>query len=166
MVNGNLWAQEFILGPTPAPTGSTNSTRFYMDSKALWPSFKPNGNRAYVVPGITGPVIDGHNLCAEGTSGAYRDCLATQTISSGTAALGTSPIAGRNCAAVVTTPAAGVATTDAVSYSFNAAPSGAYTTGLFIQSYVTPGNVNFLVCNPTENRLLPPAATLNWRVVK
>ena len=166
MVNGNIWAQEFILGPTPAPTGSTNSTRFYMDSRALWPSFKPNGNRAYVVPGITGPVIDGHNLCADGTGGAYRDCLATQTISSGTATLGTSPIAGRNCAAAVTTPATGVATTDAVSYSFNAAPSGAYTTGLFIQSYVTPGNVNFLVCNLTENKLLPPAATLNWRVVR
>lgn len=166
IVNGSIWAQDFILAPTPAPTGSTNSTQFYMDSSALWPSFKSNGNRAYVVPGISGPVISGHNLCADGTSGAYRDCLTTQTIASGTATLGTSPISARNCAAVVTTPATGVATTDAVSYSFNAAPAGAYTTGLFIQSYVTLGNVNFLVCNPTENSLLPPAATLNWRVAR
>jgi hypothetical protein len=166
IVNGNIWAQDFILGATPAPTGVANATKFYMDSTALWPSFKPNGNRAYMVPGISGPVMNGHNLCADGTSGAYRDCVTTQTIASGTATLGTSPIAARNCTAVVTTPAPGVATTDAVSYSFNAAPSGAYTTGLFIQSYVTPGNVNFQVCNPTENSLLPPAATLNWRIVR
>jgi hypothetical protein len=166
MVNGNMWAQDFILGATRAPTGSTNSTQFYMDSTALWPSFKPNGNRAYVVPGISGRIIDGHNLCADGTSGAYRDCLTAQIIASGTATLGTNPIAARNCAAVVTTPAADVATSDVVSYSFNAAPSGAYTTGLFIQSYVTPGNVNFLVCNPTTESLTPPGATLNWRITR
>ena len=166
IVNGNMWAQDFILGATPAPTGVANSTKLYMDSTALWPSFKPNGNRAYLVPGISGPVINGHNLCADGTTGAYRDCLATQTIASGTATLGTSPIAARNCAAVVTIPAAAVATTDTVSYSFNAAPSGAYTMGLFIESYVRPGNINFLVCNPTTESLTPPRATLNWRITR
>jgi hypothetical protein len=166
IVNGNMWAQDFILGATPAPTGVANATKLYMDSTALWPSFKPNGNKAYVIPGISGPVINGHNLCADGTTGAYRDCLTTPTIASGTATLRTSPITARNCAAVVTIPAAGVVTTDAVSYSFNAAPSGAYTNGLFIQSYVTPGNVNFLVCNLTTENLTPPGATLNWRVTR
>jgi hypothetical protein len=166
IVNGNMWAQDFILGATPAPTGVANSTQLYMDSTRLWPSFKPNGNKAYVVPGISGPLIHGHNLCADGTSGAYVDCLTTQTIASGTATLGTTAIAGKACATVVTTAATGVVTTDAISYSFNAAPSGAYTTGLFVQSYVTPGNVNFLVCNPTTESLSPPGVSLNWRVTR
>ena len=148
--NGNIWAQDIFLGPALAPTGSVNSTQFYMDSMLNWPSFKPNGNRPYLVPGISGPVVKGHNLCADGSSGGYVDCLTTQTIASGTAALGTSAIAAKTCAAVVTTAATGVVTTDAISYSFNGAPSGAYTAGLFVQSYVTLGNVNFLVCNPSH----------------
>ena len=94
------------------------------------------------------------------------DCLTTQTIASGTATLGKDAIAAKTCATVVTIAAAGVATTDAISYSFNAAPSGAYTAGLSVQSYVTPGNVNFLVCNPTTESLRPPGAGLNWRVTR
>jgi len=166
IVNGNMWAQDFILGPTVAPTGVAKQTQFYMDSTANWPSFKPNGNRAYVVPGISGPVINGHNLCAEGTSGAYVDCLTTQTIASGTVSLGTSAIEAKTCATVVTSAATGVVTADTISYSFNAAPSGAYTSGLFVQSYVTPGKVNFLICNPTTESLTPPEASLNWRVTR
>jgi hypothetical protein len=162
--NANIWSQAFTLGAAPAPTGSTHLTQLYMDSTANWPSFKPNGNTAYVIPGISGSIVNGHNLCASGTSGAYVDCLATQTIARGTSTLPTGPIAARACAAVVTTPASGVTTTDAISYSFNAAPSGAYTAGLFIQSYVVPDKVNFLVCNTTAGSLTPPAATLNWRV--
>jgi hypothetical protein len=166
MANGNLWALDHILEATAAPAGSKNTTQLYMDSSTFWPSFKPNGNRAYVVPGISGPIINGHNLCADGSSGAYVDCLTTQTIARGTATLGTSAIAAKTCATVVTTAATGVVTTDAISDSFNAAPSGAYTTGLFVQSYVTPGNVNFLVCNPTTESLTPPGASLNWRVTR
>src|SRR5262249_40113665 len=123
IVNGNIWGQDFVLGATPAPTGVAKLTQFYMDSTALWPSFKPNGNRAVVIPGIDGPVINGHSLCANGTSGAYVDCLTTQTIASGTVSLGTSAIAAKTCAMVVTSAATGVVTADAISYSFNAAPS-------------------------------------------
>ncbi len=164
--NGKSWATDFVLGSTSAPTGATNTTHLYMDNTANWPSFKPNGNKAYVIPGISSSIVNGHNLCADGTGGAYVDCLTTQNIASGTAILGTSAIATKTCATVVTTAATGVTATDAISFSFNAAPSDAYTTGLVIQSYVTPGNVNFLVCNPTADRLTPPAATLNWRVAR
>jgi hypothetical protein len=87
-----------------------------------------------------------------------------QLIAKGTSILGTSPIAATSCAPVVTSSATGVTTADVISYSFNAAPSGAYANGLFIQSYLTPENVNFLVCNPTAASLTPPSATLNWRV--
>lgn len=148
----------------PAPTGNPGFTSLYMDSTAKWPSFKANGNTPYVIPGVSGSIVNGHNLCASGTNGAYVDCLATKKIASGTAILGTSPISAKTCATVVTSSAAGVDPTDVISYSFNAAPSGAYTAGLFIQSYVTPGNVSFLVCNPTASSLTPAAATLNWRV--
>jgi hypothetical protein len=89
-----------------------------------------------------------------------------QLIATGTSTLGTSVIKATTCAFVVTAPAPGVTTADAIYYSFKAAPPGAYAAGLLIQSYVTPGNVNFLVCNPTANSLLPPAATLNWRVIR
>ena len=166
ITNGNVYATDFVMGATPAPTGATTSTKLYMDSTAKWPAFKPNGNKAYAIPGISGPIIDGHNLCASGTNGAYVDCLTTQTITSGTAKLGLNPIEAKNCATVITIKATGVVTTDVVSYSFNAVPSGAFAGGLVIQSYVTPGSVNFLVCNPTENTLVPPAATLNWRVIR
>ena len=132
IVNGNMWAQDLILGATLAPTGVAQMARNSIwTARALWPAFKPNGNRAYVVPGISGPVINGHNLCADGTSGAYVDCLTTQTIASGTATLGTITIAAKTCATVVTTAATGVVTADAISYSFNAAPSGAYTSRSF-----------------------------------
>jgi len=166
MSQGNVSASNFILGATVAPTGATNTTQLYMDSADNWPAFKPNGNRTYVIPGISGSIIAGHSLCSSGTSGAYVDCLATRTIAVGTSTLGTTLIAAKSCSTVVTIPATGVITTDVVSYSFNGAPSGAYTAGLVIQSYVTPGNVNFLVCNPTANSLLPSSATLNWRVVR
>ena len=162
----NAWATNFAMGATVAPTGATNTTYLYMDNRTLWPAFKPNGNRDYVIPGISGPITDGHSLCSTGTRGAYIDCQTTRTIAVGTSTLRTTLIAPKTCSNVVITEAAGVITTDVISYSFNAAPSGAFTTGLVIQSYVTPGNVNFLVCNTTENSLLPPAATLNWRVVR
>jgi hypothetical protein len=35
-----------------------------------------------------------------------------------------------------------------------------------VLSYVTPGNVNFLVVNPTAGGLTPAAATLNWEVIR
>jgi hypothetical protein len=162
--NGTVFAQTLALGPTIAPTGVTSGTRLYMDRTAKWPSFKANGNTPYVIPGISGSIVNGHNICASGTNGAYVDCLTPKTIASGTSILGTSPISAKTCATVVTSSAAGVDATDVISYSFNAAPSGAYTAGLFIQSYVTPGNVSFLVCNPTASSLTPPAAALNWRV--
>ena len=88
-----------------------------------------------------------------------------QVIASGTSALGTGAISATTCATVVTTAATGTATTDAIEWSFNAAPGAGYTAGLHVLPYVTSGNVNFLVCNPTAGSLTPAAATLNWRVL-
>ena len=163
---GQVWTTDMTLSPTTAPTGAASETKFYHDRTLNWPAFKPNGNTSYLVPGISGSIANGHSLCANGMSGAYVDCLTTKAIASGSSKLGTSVIGAQSCAVVVTVAATGVTTTDAIYYSFDGAPSGAYSTGLFIQSYVTPGNVNFLVCNPTARNFTPPAATLNWRVIR
>ena len=88
------------------------------------------------------------------------------TIASGTSALGTSAIGAGACASVVTTTATSAATTDTISWAFNAAPGTGYTAGLHVLAYLTSGNVNWLVCNPTAGSLTPAAATLNWRVIR
>lgn len=95
----------------------------------------------------------------------------TATIGSGTAALGTSAITSGSCAAVVTVSATGVATTDTITWVFNADPTS--TTGynpstgvLTIFVYPTANNVNFKVCNTTAGSITPGAVTLNWRVVR
>jgi hypothetical protein len=94
----------------------------------------------------------------------------SQTIASGTSSLATGAIGAGHCVAAVTSAAAGVATTDAISWSFNAAPGTGYGSltgsGLHIQPYVTSGNVNFVVCNPTAGSITPAAAILNWRVTR
>lgn len=87
-------------------------------------------------------------------------------IASGTSALGTGAISATTCASVVTTAATNTLSTDTISWAFNAAPSTAYTSGVHVLAYVTSGNVNFLVCNPTAGSLTPAAATLNWRVIR
>lgn len=91
-------------------------------------------------------------------------------IASGTAALGVLGIATLSSAAVVTVSAPGVLATDSIEWAFNAAPGSGYsgiaTSGLFVLAYVSAGNVNFLVINPTAGSITPPAATLNWRVIR
>ncbi len=91
---------------------------------------------------------------------------AFQFVAGAVVALGTAAISSLHCAAAVNTPATGLLSTDVVIVSFNAAPSGAYLTGLTIlPPDVAAGSFNIRVCNPTAGSLIPPAATLNWRVV-
>jgi hypothetical protein len=47
-------AQSLILPATTAPTGQTGATIHYTDATSLWPSFKPNGNTAYLFAGFSG----------------------------------------------------------------------------------------------------------------
>ena len=90
----------------------------------------------------------------------------SQVIASGTSSLGTSSISAGSCATAVTTSATGTTTADTISWTFNAAPGTGYKSGLYILAYVTAGNVNFLVCNPTFSSLTPASASLNWRVIR
>lgn len=103
---------------------------------------------------------------------ARLPATSTQTIASGTSALGTSLITSAACATVVTTSATGAATTDAIIANFNGDPTAVtgyipLSTGMLtIVYYPTTNNVNFKVCNNTLASITPGAITLNWRVVR
>jgi len=89
----------------------------------------------------------------------------TGTVASGTATMTTALIGTLACGTTVTVAATGVATTDAISWAFNAAPA-ANPAELPVSSWPTANNVNFQYCNPTAAGVTPNAATLNWRVVR
>jgi len=73
----------------------------------------------------------------------------------------TAAITSGNCGTTVTVAASGVATTDTITWAFNAAPAGS-NAGLV--AWPTANNVNFAYCpNSAET---PAAATINWRVVR
>ena len=94
------------------------------------------------------------------------------TIASGTSAMGTGAITSGTCATVVTTTATGAATTDNLIANPTVDPTGvtgyavSATGSLYIQSYITSGNVNFKVCNNTSGSLTPSALTMQWRVIR
>lgn len=83
----------------------------------------------------------------------------------GTAVMPTGLLTTNTCATAVTVAATNVLATDAIEWSYNAAP-GAPDGLLEITPYVTAGNVNFLQCNPTSASQTPVAATINWRVIR
>lgn len=103
---------------------------------------------------------------------ASGSAVVTQTIASGTAALGTSLIASGAKASTVTVVATGALTTDTLMADFNADPTAvtgyapSVTGMLTIIKFVTSGNVNFIVVNNTGASITPGAITLNWRVVR
>ena len=97
----------------------------------------------------------------------------TQTIGSGTIALGTNTILSSSCALVSSpNPVPGVLSTDAITWSFSTDPNsvpgyGAGSTGsLSIWAFPTANNVNFRVCNLTSAAIIPGAVTLNWIVTR
>ena len=89
---------------------------------------------------------------------------------SGTAALGTAPIAPGACATDVTVSATGVLTSDVVLAGFNGKPTAVTgylpaTAGMLtIIPWPSANNVNFTVCNDTASSVTPGPVTLNWRV--
>lgn len=87
------------------------------------------------------------------------------TINSGTAAMTTAAITPGTCGATVTVSAPGALTTDAIAFSFNAAPAS-NPAQLVITYWPTSNNVNFQYCNPTAGSITPTAATLNWRITR
>ena len=95
-----------------------------------------------------------------------------QVVASGTSAMGTGAITSGTCASAVTTTATGAATTDNLVANPTVDPTGvtgyavSASGSLYIQAYITSGNVNFKVCNNTSGSLTPSALTLQWRVIR
>jgi hypothetical protein len=112
-----------------------------------------------------------------GTSGQIADggvlvSKLTQTICSGTIALGTSAIASGAAATTVTATCTGLATTDTMMLSFNGSPLA--VTGyvpsasgmLTIIDWPTSNTINVSVVNNTASSVTPGAITLNYRVTR
>ena len=93
-------------------------------------------------------------------------------IASGTSAMGTGAITSGTCASAVTTTATGATTSDNLVFDATVDPTGvtgyapSASGSLYIQKYLTSGNVNFKVCNNTSGTITPSALTLQWRVLQ
>jgi len=90
-------------------------------------------------------------------------CLVT--VASGHSTLTRFAVNVRSCATVVTMSAPGVATTDAIIWSYASEPA-IEDGNLILSAYPTSGNVNFKLCNPTGRTLTPSGLIVNWRVVR
>jgi hypothetical protein len=90
----------------------------------------------------------------------------TQTIASGTASMTTAGILTGACGTTVTVAATGVATTDIINVTRNAAATIGNGGGLTLNAWPTAGNVNFNYCNSSAGTITPTAMTVNWSVVR
>jgi hypothetical protein len=119
---------------------------------------------------IPGSTSGATTLAAPATGGGVQRFpsgtgTVTNTIASGVATMTASSISTLSCGATVTVSAPNVLTTDAIAWSYNAAPL-ANPGELVVSAWPTSGNVNFQYCNPTAGSVTPSAATLNWRVTR
>jgi hypothetical protein len=128
------------------------------------------GNATALVTPATGITTFMNTPTGANLQSACSSC--TQTVASGTSALGTGAIASTACATVVTTSATGVASTDTIQFTPNVSIKAltgytpATTGGLTITPYPTANNVNFDVCNWSSGSITPSALTLNWKVTR
>jgi hypothetical protein len=135
------------------------------------PTTTPAVTFAFVTPATgtgapvfgTGPTISNPTINGTSVTGTPASSNLASVIASGTAAMTTALIGSQSCGATVTASAPGTATTDSIIWSYSAAPGGG---ALFINSYVTSGNVNFFYCNAGAAGITPGAQTINWRVVR
>ena len=103
--------------------------------------------------------------CASGTLCGIRGVSIPKIVASGTSTLGTSAIASGSCATVVSTAAGGVLTSDRIEWAYASAPATA--DGLLtLNHYVTSGNVNWKLCNPTASSQTPSGLVVNWEVLR
>ena len=122
-------------------------------------------NLATQVTGLLGKTNGGTGISSTATFPASG--TVTTTFASGTTALGTSAIASGACATVVTVATSGIATTDTITISLNAAPTGTnFYSWLQVSSVPTSGNVNFYVCNPSAASRTPTAMSVIWHVYR
>lgn len=122
-----------------APSASTGQARCYGDSTS-------------------------HTIKCSYNNGSFLNI--PQVVVSGTSALtANATLAAVTSQAAITTAAVGVATTDAIEWSYASAPT-AGDAMCYISPYVTSGNVNFVRTNPTAAAQNVSALVVNWRVIR
>lgn len=128
------------------------------DAYGNWNGFAQSGQLYYVQfygSGVTTSI----RWMVNGTTNAAG------VVASGTSTLGSSAIGAGACATVVTSAAAGVAASDRIEWAYASAPATA--DGLLTLSpYVTSGNVNWKLCNPTTSSQTPSGLVVNWEVLR
>ena len=87
-------------------------------------------------------------------------------IANGVATLGNSSIPANTCNTAVTTAASNALPSDTVSWSYASAPSSTTDGKLVLNTYITAGNINFELCNPTAGALVPTGLVVNWKVLR
>lgn len=103
--------------------------------------------------------------CASGTLCGIRGVSVPKIVASGTSTLGNAAITSGSCATVVSTAASGVLASDRIEWAYASAPATA--DGLLTLSpYVTGGNVNWKLCNPTASSQAPSGLAVNWEVLR
>jgi hypothetical protein len=150
-------------------TGTPTSTTFtlYNPTSGLG---APTG--CVITPGNDSEAADwANNLasygdnCASGTLCGIRGVTVPKIVASGTSTLGSSAVTSGACATVVTTAASGVLSSDRIEWSYASAPATA--DGLLtLSSYMTSGNVNWKLCNPTASSQTPSGLVINWEVLR
>lgn len=154
---------EFAVNSTPSGTTFT----LYNPTSGL---AAPTG--CIITPGNDSEVADwANNLasygdnCTGGTLCGIRGVTVPKIVASGTSTLGNSAITSGACATVVTTAASGVLASDRIAWSYASAPATA--DGLLtLGAYVTSGNVNWKLCNPTASSQTPSGLVVNWEVLR
>jgi hypothetical protein len=89
-----------------------------------------------------------------------------QVVAGGTFALSKGLIASGGCAPPVTVDATAVRTGDIISWSYSSAPVPSTDGRLLLSAWASPGNANFILCNPTSGAVTPSGLNVNWRVVR
>jgi hypothetical protein len=189
LATGTFWLGNFIFAPVaPLPTASllTSVTPYGIgpattaqQTTTLGTTAMLLGNTYTSVAGLalTTSSINGVTPTTGGSATTYLNgagnyTTPTQTICSGTIALGTSAITSGTAATTVTATCTGLATTDTVMLEFSSSPVGVtgYGTGaagaLRILNWPTANTINVSVINNTGSSITPGAMTMNYRVTR
>jgi hypothetical protein len=158
-----------VVGSDDVVTGTPSATTFTLYNPASGLG-APTG--CVITPGNDSEVADWANNfapygdnCATGTLCGIRGVTVPKIVASGTSTLSNSSIGAGACATVVTSAATGVATTDRLQWAYASAPATA--DGLLtLNPYVTSGNVNWKLCNPTASSQTPSGLVVNWSVLR
>lgn len=172
---------------TTAATGNlggdctTTNTLTITCTKTNGASFGTFAGQNYATPpaigGTTPAAAAFTTLSASGAVSGAGFAGFTQSVAHGTIVLSTAAVSSGACASAVQGTASGgtlanVATTDTITWTFNADPTSTVgyqpSTGgmLTIITYPTSGNVNAKICNNSGASITPGAVTLNWSVVR